>query len=42
MSVVSNILIQMNVKIGGISYIVDFDKQIQNMNLMILGINSVD
>ena len=40
MSVVSNILIQMNVKIGGISYKVDFDKQIQNMNLMIVGINS--
>ena len=40
MSVVSNILIQMNIKIGGISYKVDFDKQIKNMNLMIVGINS--
>ena len=40
MSVVSNILIQINTKIGGISYVIDFDKNIKDKHLMIIGINS--
>jgi hypothetical protein len=40
MSVVSNILIQINTKIGGISYVIDFDKNIKDKHLMIIGVNS--
>jgi aubergine-like protein len=40
MSVVSNILIQINTKIGGISYVIDFDKNIKAKHLMIIGVNS--
>lgn len=40
MSVVSNILIQMNTKIGGVSYTVHFDEEINEKNLMIIGVDS--
>ncbi len=40
MSVVSNILIQMNSKIGGISYNIDFNSDILNRKLMIIGVDS--
>ena len=40
LSVVSNILIQMNTKIGGISCIADFNEEIKKQNLMIVGVDS--
>ena len=40
LSIVSNILIQMNTKIGGISCIADFNKEIKEKNLMIVGVDS--
>lgn len=40
MSVVSNILIQMNTKIGGCSYIVDMPKSIKDSHLMVIGVDS--
>lgn len=40
LSVVSNILIQMNTKIGGISCIADFNEEIKKENLMIVGVDS--
>ena len=40
LSVVSNILIQMNTKIGGISCIADFLDDIKKENLMVVGVDS--
>ena len=40
LSVVSNILIQMNTKIGGISCIADFNEDIKRQNLMVVGVDS--
>ena len=40
LSVVSNILIQMNTKIGGISCIADFDEDIKKQKLMMVGVDS--
>ena len=40
LSVVSNILIQMNTKIKGISCVVDFDDEIKKRNFMIVGVDS--
>ena len=40
LSVVSNILIQMNTKIGGISCVADFNEDIKKQNLMIVGVDS--
>jgi aubergine-like protein len=40
LSVISNILIQMNTKIGGISCIADFNENIKKLNLMIVGVDS--
>jgi aubergine-like protein len=40
LSVVSNILIQMNTKIGGISCIADFKDDIKKENLMVVGVDS--
>ena len=40
LSVVSNILIQMNTKIGGISCVADFGEDIKKQNLMIVGVDS--
>lgn len=40
MSIMSNILIQINTKIGGTSYRVDFGKEINESNFMIVGIDS--
>lgn len=40
MSVMSNILIQINTKIGGSSYHVDFGKEINESNFMIVGIDT--
>ena len=40
LSVVSNILIQMNTKIGGISCIADFNEDIKKHDLMIVGVDS--
>lgn len=40
LSVVSKILIQMNTKIGGISCVADFQEEIKNQNLMIVGVDS--
>ena len=40
LSVVSNILIQMNTKIGGTSCVADFNEDIKKENLMIVGVDS--
>ena len=40
LSVVSNILIQMNTKIGGTSCIADFREEIKKENLMVVGVDS--
>ena len=40
LSVVSNILIQMNTKIGGISCVADFQEEIKKQNLMVVGVDS--
>ena len=40
LSVVSNILIQMNTKIGGISCIADFQEEIKKKDLMVVGVDS--
>ena len=40
LSVVSNILIQMNTKVGGISCVVDFQEDIKKRNFMIVGVDS--
>ena len=40
LSVVSNILIQMNTKIGGTSCIADFTEDIKKENLMVVGVDS--
>ena len=40
MSILSNILLQINSKIGGVSYRVDFDPAIINRKLMIVGVDS--
>ena len=40
LSVVSNILIQMNTKIGGISCVADFQDEIKKKNLMVIGVDS--
>lgn len=40
LSVVSNILIQMNTKIGGLSYSIDFSNTIGKKKLMIVGVDS--
>ena len=40
LSVVSNILIQMNTKIGGISCVADFKDDIKKENLMVVGVDS--
>ena len=40
LSVVSNILIQMNTKIGGISCIANFKDEIKKQNLMVVGVDS--
>ena len=40
LSVVSNILIQMNTKIGGISCVADFNEDIKKQNLMVVGVDS--
>ena len=40
LSVVSNILIQMNTKIGGISCIADFKDIVKKQNLMVVGVDS--
>jgi aubergine-like protein len=40
LSVVSNILIQMNTKLGGISCVVDFQDDVKKRNLMIVGVDS--
>ena len=40
LSVVSNILIQMNTKIGGISCIANFNEDIKKQNLMVVGADS--
>ena len=40
MSICSKILMQINAKLGGISYIIDLDKEIKNMKLMICGVDS--
>ena len=40
MSIVSNILLQMNSKIGGVSYKVDFDQSIINRKIMVVGVDS--
>jgi len=40
MSVVSNILIQINSKIGGVSYKVNFDSDILKRELMVIGVDS--
>ena len=40
LSVVSNILIQMNTKIGGISCVANFQDEIKNQNLMVVGVDS--
>ena len=40
LSVVSNILIQMNSKIGGISFVTDFQEEIKKKSLMVVGVDS--
>ena len=40
LSVVSNILIQMNTKIGGVACIADFEEDIKKQNLMVVGVDS--
>ena len=40
LSVVSNIIIQMNTKIGGISCIANFNEEIKKENLMVVGVDS--
>ena len=40
LSVVSNILIQMNTKIGGTSCVANFQEEIKNQNLMVVGVDS--
>jgi aubergine-like protein len=40
LSVVSNILIQMNTKIGGISCVANFQEDVKKRNLMVVGVDS--
>ena len=40
LSIVSNILLQVNTKLGGVSYKIDFSSEIKNKNLMIVGVDS--
>jgi len=40
MSVCSKLLLQMNYKIGGATYKVDFSKEVQKKNIMIIGVDS--
>ena len=40
MSVCSKILLQINAKLGGISYIADVDKEIKNRKIMVIGVDS--
>lgn len=40
MSVASKILLQINAKMGGVTYKVDFEKDVKNQNLMIVGVDS--
>ena len=40
LSIVSNILLQMNTKIGGISCVADFEEDIKNHNFMVVGVDS--
>ena len=40
MSVMSNILIQINTKIGGVSYHIDFGKEVNDKKLMLVGVDT--